>query len=73
MLEKRMVYRSFKLLLQAVAITLEDLVIHTAKRLLHRGGVELRLGRIDGSWAKAVPRVIGYYWVTIWFCATLPV
>jgi len=74
MLEKRIVYRSLKfLLLQAIAITFEDLVIYTAKRLLHRGGMEFKPGRVDESWAEAVVRVIGYCWVTLWFCATLPV
>ena len=29
-------------LLQAVAITLEDLVIYAVKRLLRRGGIELK-------------------------------
>ena len=69
-----MVYRSFKfLLLQAIAITFEDFVIYIAKRLLRRGGVELKPGRIDESWVGAVVKVIGYCWMTLWFCATLPV
>jgi len=73
-LEKRMVYRSFKFfLLQAVAITFEDLVIYIAKRLLRRGEVELKPGRVDESWAETAVRVMGYCWVTLWFCLTLPV
>ena len=68
MLEKRMVYRSFTFfLLQAVAITFEDFVIYTAKRLLRRGGAELKPG------VEIAVRVIGYCWVTLWFCSTLPV
>ena len=74
MLEKRMVYRSFKFfLLQAVAITFEDFFIYISKRLLRRGGVELKPGRIDESWAEVVVRAVGYCWVTLWFCLTLPV
>ena len=74
MLEKRMVYRSFKFfLLQAVGITFEDLVIYIAKRLLRRGGVELETGGANESWAGTAVRMVGYYWVTLWFCLTLPV
>ena len=74
MLEKRMVYRSFKFfLLQAVGITFEDFVIYTAKRFLRRSGTELQLGRVDESWVGTVVRVVGYCWVTLWFCLTLPV
>ena len=69
-----MVYRSFKFfLLQAVGITFEDLIVYIAKHLLRRGGVELKLGRVDESWAETVLRVVGYCWVTLWFCLTLPV
>jgi len=74
MLEKRVVSRSFKFFfLQAVAITFEDFVIYTAKRLLRRGGIEFKSEKADESWAGTVVRVIGYCWVTLWFCATLPV
>ena len=68
-----MVYRSFKFfLLQAVAITFEDFVIYVAKSLLRRRGVELKVGKADESWPEAVARVIGYCWVVLWFCLTLP-
>ena len=74
MLEKRPAYHSFKFfLLQAVAITLEDFVVHVAKRVLHRRGIELAQGRLGEEWAEAVARVAGYCWVTLWFCLTLPV
>ena len=74
MLERRIVYRSFKFfLLQAVAITFEDFVIYIAKRLLRLGEFELKPGRVDESWAEMVVRVVGYCWVTLWFCLTLPV
>ena len=73
-LEKRMVYRSFNFfLLQAIAITFEDLVIYIAKGLLRRGGVELKPGKVDESWAEAGVRAFGYCWVTLWFCSTLPI
>ena len=71
---KRTVYYSFKFfLLQAVAITFEDFVIYIAKRLLRRKGIEFKLGKADESWAEAAVRVIGYCWVILWFCLTLPV
>ena len=71
--EKRIVYRSFKFfLLQAVAITLEDFVIYVAKRLFRQRGIELKPGKADESWAEAVVRVIGYCWVTLWFCLAFP-
>jgi len=74
MFERRMVYRSFKFfLLQAVAITFEDFAIYIAKRLLRQRGVELKPGKVDESSVGAVMRVIGYCWVTLWFCLTLPV
>ncbi|KAF9644021.1 hypothetical protein BDM02DRAFT_3122623 [Thelephora ganbajun] len=74
MVEKRMAYRSFKFfLLQAVAITFEDFVIYVVKGLLLRRGTELKPGKVHESWAEAVVRVIGYCWVIIWFCLTLPV
>ena len=74
MLEKQIVSRSFKFfLLQAVVITFEDLLIYIAKRLLSRGGIKLDPGRVDESWVEMAVRVIGYCWVTLWFCFTLPV
>jgi len=74
MLEKRMVYRTFKFfLLQAVAITFEDFVFYIAKGFLRRGGVEVKPGRADETWADAVVRVVGYCWVTLWICLTLPI
>ena len=73
MIEKRVVYRSFKFfLLQAVAITFEDLFIYIAKRFLRWRGIEFEPGKADESWAEAGVRVIGYCWVTLWFCSTLP-
>ena len=73
MIEKRMVYRSFKFfLLQAVGITFEDFVIYIAKRLLRWRGIEFKPGKADESWAEAVVRVVGYCWVTLWFYWTLP-
>ena len=74
MIEKRIVYRSFKFfLLQAVAITFEDFVIYIAKRFLRWKGIELKPGKDDESWAEAGVRIVGYCWVTLWFCLTLPV
>ena len=74
MLEKRLTYRSLKFfLLQAIAITFEDLVIYVAKFLFHRRGIEFKPGRTNESWAEVVVRVIGYCWVTLWFCWTLPI
>ncbi|KAF9650495.1 hypothetical protein BDM02DRAFT_1382275 [Thelephora ganbajun] len=74
MFEKRMVYRSFNFFfLQAVAITFEDFVIYIVKGLLLRRGIELKPGKVHGSWAEVVVRVIGYCWVIIWFCLTLPI
>ena len=72
-IEKRIVYYSFKFfLLQAIAITLEDFILYIAKRLLRRERIELKPGKTDESWAEVVARVIGYCWVTLWFCLTLP-
>ena len=72
--EKRMIYGSFKFsLLQAAAITLEDFVIYIAKRLLRWGGIELKPRGVNESFAEVVLRVIGYCWVTLWFCWTLPI
>lgn len=73
MSQRRMVYHSFKFfLLQAVAITFEDLVIYIGKRLLLRRVIKLNPDRADGSWAEAAARTAGYCWVTLWFCLTLP-
>ena len=72
--EGRIASRSFKFfLLQAAAITFEDLVIYIAKRSLRRSGIELKPGKANESSAEAVVRVIGYCWVTLWLCVTLPV
>ena len=72
LLEKRVVLRSFRFfLLQAVAITFEDLVIYIAKCALRRVGIELKPGRVDESWAEVVVRIFGYCWVTLWFCSVL--
>ena len=74
MFEKRMVYYSFKFfLLQAAIITFEDFVIYITKCLLRQGEIEFKPGKADESWAEAAVRVIGYCWVTLWFCSTLPV
>ena len=72
MFEKRMVYYSFKFfLLQAVAITFEGLVIYIVKGLLRPRGIELKPE--NRSMGGAVLRVVGYCWVILWFCLTLPV
>ena len=74
MVEGRVVYHSIKFfLLQAIVITFEDLVIYIAKRSLRRGGIELKLGKVDESWGGTVVRVIGYCWVTIWACLSYPI
>ena len=74
MIEKRMVYYSFKFfLLQAVVITFEDLIIYIAKRTLHLKGTELKQGKADEPGVEMVVRVIGYCWVALWFCLTLPI
>ena len=73
-LEKRMVYRSFNFfILQAVIITFEDFVIYISKWSLRQGGIELKVGKPDESLAGMVVRVVGYCWVTLCFCLTLPV
>lgn len=74
MYEKRLVYRSFKFfLLQAVAITFEDLVIYFAKPFLLRRGIEFKLGYSDLTLAEGIVRVVGYCWVILWFCSTVPI
>ena len=74
MYEKRIVYRSFKFFpLQAIAITFEDFIIFLSKRLLRLFGKQINPGRTDESWVEAVVRVIGYCWVILWFCLTLPI
>jgi len=71
--EKWMVYYLFKFfLLQAVAITFEDLVIYITKGLLCQRGIKFKPERSDGSFGGAVLRVVGYCWVTLWFCLMLP-
>ena len=73
MCEKRFVSRSFIFYsIQAVAITFEDFVIYVAKRLLLWRGTKLNPGGPDESWAEVAVRVIGYCWVTLWFCFTMP-
>ena len=74
MFERRLVYYSFKFfLLQPVAITFEILVIQATKRILCQRGIELKLGRPGQRWGGAVVRVVGYCWVILWFCLTVPV
>ena len=73
MVQQKLVYYSFKFfLLQAVAITFENFVIYITKRSLRRMGVELEAENVDGTWGGVVLRVIGYCWVTLWFCLTFP-
>ena len=73
MLEKRVVYRSFKFFFfQSIAVTFEGFFIYTAKLLLRRGGIELKPEKAGESWVEVVARIIGYCWVTLWFCLTLP-
>lgn len=72
--ERRIVSRSFKFfMLQALAITLEDFVIYISKRLLLQAGLKFNPGKANESWAEAAVRVMGYCWVVLWFCATLPI
>ena len=72
--ERRIVYRSFKFfILQAVAITLEDFVVYLSKRFLLQRGIKFSPGGADECWTEAVVRVVGYCWVILWFCLTLPV
>ena len=74
MVEKRIVYHSFKFfLLQAVIITCEDFFVYLAKRSLRRGGIELKLGKADESWGGTVVRVIGYFWVIAWASFSFPI
>lgn len=73
MANQRVVYHSFKFfLLQALAITVEDFIVYIGKHVLFRRGIKLNPGRADENWADAVARVMGYCWVTLWFCYTLP-
>ena len=74
MSQRRMVHHSLRFfLLQAVAITFEDLVIYSGKRLLLQAGIKLNPRRAGESWVEVATRVAGYCWVTLWFCLTLPV
>lgn len=74
MCARRMIYGPFKFfLLQPIAITLEDFVIYLAKRSLLLGGIGVKPGKAGGSWPPAVARAIGYCWVMLWLCLTLPV
>ena len=73
MVERRMVFRSFRFfLLQAVAITFEDFIVQITKHLLLKRGIELNLGRAEKSWVGTAVRVIGYCWVILWLCFTVP-
>lgn len=72
-LEERNALRPYKFFFfQVVAITFEDLVISFAKSLLRRRGIELKPGKADESWAEVGVRVVGYCWVLLWLCLTLP-
>jgi len=74
MYERRLVYYSLKFFpLQAIAITFEDFIIYLAKRVLLRWGMKLDPGGTNESWVEVVLRVMGYCWVTLWFCLVLPV
>lgn len=73
MAKRGMVYCSLKFfLLQAVAITFEDFIIYVAKRLLLQAGITIKPGVADDSWVGTVLRIIGYCWVALWFCFSLP-
>ena len=73
-LEKRIVSRSIKFfVLQAMAITFEDLVIYITKRLSLFQESKPASGKANGFWVKAVARVIGYCWVVLWLCFSLPI
>ena len=72
--ERRVVLRSIKyFLLQAVAITFEDIVIHVAKRSLLVVGIKLTPGKLDGTRIGAIVKVIGYCWVILWFSWAFPI
>lgn len=72
--ERRFVYRSFKFfLLQAVAITFEDFIIYAVKRTLLWMGIERDPGDGGGYRVGVVVRTVGYIWVVMWFCWTLPI
>ena len=65
--EKRIPSRSFKFfLLQPAVIAFEDFFIYITRSLFRRGG------RAGKPWMVVVVRVIGYCWVTLWLCLTLP-
>ena len=72
MLEKQMVYHLFNFFLQAVAITFENFVIYLAKRSLCQNGIKFNLKKAHVSWGEVAARVIGYCWVTLWFCLMFP-
>ena len=73
MYERKMVYRSLIFFpLQAVAITMEDFVVYLSKQVLLRTGIKLNPGDPNESWVEAIIRVMGYCWVVLWFCLTLP-
>ena len=60
-------------LIQAVAITFEDLVIRIAKRLPLFRGTKPTSGKDNGFRVRAVVRVIGYCWVVLWGCFSMPI
>ena len=73
MYERQMVYRSFKFFpLQAVAITFEGFIIFIANRFLLQRGIKLNPGNPNKSWVEVTIRAVGYCWVILWFCWTLP-
>ena len=72
-LVERNAFRPYKFFfLQVVAITFEDIVINYTTRLLRQRGIELKPGKADESWTEVIVRVIGYCWVLLWLCLTLP-
>ena len=74
MFERRLVSRSFKFfLLQAVAITFDDFVIYLGKRFLPHGGIEFKSGDVGLSWVEVFARGVGFCWVLLWFCFTVPI
>ena len=69
--ERRMVYRSPRFFpLQAIRIIFDFTYI--TKRLLLMGGIKFNPGQAGEPWAEAVVIVMGYCWVILWFCLTLP-
>ena len=72
MTNRGITYCSLKFfLLQAVAITFEGFVIYVAKRLLLPAGIKPEV--VNGTWVGIVLRTLGYCWVALWFCLSLPI